>query len=178
MARDVPLDYLISHFLKTRLDLRDIDIFAPSLLALAARLLILRRRCSCIRHYIFTVVVLASRGVVGCRKKFEPKFRPTRARATWQDPPSTPAPFGSRCSRCWPSRVRGLQFDQHSYSDTAPRQDTELAALIAVCTLSPLLLFTSVASLTHPSSWRKRGIRIRSRSSSEVSSAEHMYLAY
>jgi hypothetical protein len=41
----MPLDYLLSHFLKAVLDLRDVDILTPGLLALATGLLVLRGRC-------------------------------------------------------------------------------------------------------------------------------------
>jgi hypothetical protein len=41
-ARELPLNYLVPHFLESILDLCDIDILAPGLLAFAGGLFVLR----------------------------------------------------------------------------------------------------------------------------------------
>lgn len=63
-----------------------------------------------------------------------------------QGPPRTPALLGSRC---WPAQGERPPVDQHSYSDTAPRQDTKAPGLTTVYTLR-LLLFLHIPWLLAP----------------------------
>ena len=50
------MNNLIPHIFEARLNLRDVDIFAPGLLALATRLLVLRGCRCCVRHIVSVFV--------------------------------------------------------------------------------------------------------------------------
>lgn len=89
-----------------------------------------------------------------------------------QDPPRTPALLGSRC---WPPRVRRPVRPALLFRHRTPPRYRSPGLDTCLYAQSFAFSYSSVAPRTQPSIWRKQRIRIRSRSSSEVSSAASLY---
>jgi hypothetical protein len=153
----MPLDDLLAHFLEAIVDLRDIDILAPSLLALATRLLVLRGRCYFrVRHGVYrSIAVVEVVGLLGVAKS----SIQNSAHARGARPGSTsmiPAK-----ARSW----EGLQIRRPTllFRNAPPRHTSTSIRPLFFADPSPSRLESVLDTYTQ---WHKQATRIRSRSSS------------